>query len=174
MAEEVPKTFGAALRSLVTVDCIRFSRLMETAQFAALYAFFALFAGVGVDRLCGLLYPVKSGPLRSAGQFWGTLGVMVLQVVLGALVVFYIRKVVQLFPLLFNFCPSRYREGFHVPERAGEMAVALVFVGSMDTLLRNIDRLREYLEGKARKEDNENNENSVAGSSCTEDSTLGL
>ena len=139
------KSFGEAFKSLVSVDCIRWSRLVETAQYAALYAVLGLFAGVGIDTLCGYLYPVKKGRIENAGQFWGTLGVVVLQVILGATGVFYIRKIAQLFPLFFNFCPSKYVVGYHVPERVGEIAIALVYVGAMATLLKNLDNMREYL-----------------------------
>lgn len=147
MSEEggAPKTFREALISLLSFDCVRFSRLAETAQYAAIYAFLALFVGVGLDQFCARIYPVKDGPIKNWSQFWGTFGVMVLQVVISAITVFYLRKVAQLFPLVLNFCPSRYKVGYHVPERVGEIAIALVYVGAMGTLLENLDRVRLFL-----------------------------
>ncbi len=140
-----PKTFGQALKSLLAIDCIRLSRIAETAQYAAIYAFLALFVGVGLDTLCAKIYPVKDGDIENWPQFWGTAGVMMLQVIVSAVMVFYLRKVAQLFPLFLNFCPSRYRVGYHVPERVGEIAIALVYVGAMGTLLKNMDRMRCFL-----------------------------
>jgi len=140
-----PKTFGQSLRSLLDIDCVRISRIAETAQYAAIYAFLALFVGVGLDALCAKIYPVKDGDIKTWTQFWGTVGVMVLQVMISAITVFYLRKTAQLFPLLVNLCPSRYHVGYHVPERVGEIAIALVYVGAMGTLLKNVDRIREFL-----------------------------
>lgn len=153
---ETPRTFSEALKSLFTFDCIRFSRLAETAQYAAIYAFLALFVGVGLDTACAQLYPIKDdgGPIRTWSQAWGTIGVMVLQVVVSAVMVFYLRKVAQLFPLLLNLCPSKYKVGYHVPERVGEIAIALVYVGSMGTLLKNLDRVREFMTGGHHSADN--------------------
>lgn len=148
MGEEsgAPKSFRQAFKSLVEFDCIRLSRLAETAQYAAIYAFLALFVGLGLDSLCAKLYPVKKGgSIRNWGQFWSTFGVVTLQVVLSAIMVFYLRKFAQLFPLLLNFCPHRYKAGFHVPERVGEIAIALVYVGAMGTLLQNLDSMREFI-----------------------------
>ena len=142
-----PKSFSQALRSLFNFDCVRFSRLAETAQYACIYALLALFIGVGLDTLCSKLYPVKDGPLRTWAQFWGTVSVMTLQVVVSAITFFYLRKIAQLFPLFLNFCPSRYKVGYHVPERVGEIAIALVYVGAMGTLLKNLDRMRDFLTG---------------------------
>lgn len=147
-----PKSFVEALKSLFRLDCTRFSRLAETAQYAALYGFIGLFVGVGLDALFSKIYPVKDREiLDSWSEFWRTVGVMILQVVSSAIAVFYMRKVAQVFPLVLNFCPSKYKVGYHVPERVGEIAIALVFVGSMGTLLENIDRCRLFLTGAAPK-----------------------
>jgi hypothetical protein len=146
----VHKSFQSALMSLISVDCIRFSRLAETAQYAAIFAVLAFFSGVGIDSLCAKLYPVKGDieEITNGSQFLGTLGVMILQVILAAIGVFYIRKIGQLVPLVFNFCPSKYNPGFHVPERVGEIAIALAYVGAMGTLLKNLDRMRVYMTTK--------------------------
>jgi hypothetical protein len=150
MSEEggAPKTFGQSLKSLLAIDCIRLSRIAETAQYAAIYAFLALFVGIGLDTLCAKMYPVKDGNIETWPRFWGTVAVMMLQVIASAIMVFYLRKVAQLFPLFLNFCPSRYHVGYHVPERVGEIAIALVYVGAMGTLLKNMDRMRCFLTKK--------------------------
>jgi hypothetical protein len=142
---ETQKTFGQSVWSLIDLDTIRLSRIAETAQYAAIYAILALFVGVGLDMLCAKIYPVKDGVIETWPQFWGTAGVVLLQVIISAVMVFYMRKVAQLFPLILNFCPSRYKVGYHVPERVGEIAIALVFVGAMSTLLKNMDRMRFFL-----------------------------
>jgi hypothetical protein len=148
--ESKPKTVAQAFKSLVSVDCIRWSRLAETSQYAAIFAVLAFFAGVGIDSLCSLLYPCKTkeSEIETIGQFFITLLVMVLQVTLSAIGVFYIRKVGQLFPLTVNFCPPKYIVGYHVPERVGEIAIALAYVGAMGTLLRNLDRMRLFITKK--------------------------
>ncbi len=144
-----PKTFREAFKSLINIDCARWSRLAETAQYAAIYAFLSFFVGTGIDALCRHLYPDKGDDkIKTQGQFWGTFGVVLLQVILGAIGVFYIRKLGQLFPLLMNFCPSKYIVSYHVPERVGEIAIALVFVATMGTLLHSVDLMRQYTTGE--------------------------
>ena len=142
-----PKTFSEALKSLLAHDCIRFSRIVETGQYALIFAFLAFWVGIGIDGFCRLLYPVKDKDtsIKTAGQFVQTFLVMMLQVCLSAISVFYIRKIGQLFPLFLNLCPSRYIPGHNVPERVGEIALALVFVGSMGTLLMELDKMRTFI-----------------------------
>ena len=142
-----PRNSWQALKSLLEINCVRLSRLAETAQYAAIYAFIALFLGVGLDALFSKIYPVKDGPIKTWAGFWATVGIMILQVVISAIMVFYMRKLGQIFPLIFNFCPSKYKIGYHVPERVGEIAIALVYVGAMGTLLKNLDCLRAFLTG---------------------------
>jgi hypothetical protein len=141
------KTFRGAFKSLVAHDCVRFSRLAETGQYALIFAFIAFWVGIGIDVLCRLFYPVKDkeAPLRTAGQFLRTFLVVLFQVCLSAISVFYIRKIGQLFPLFINVCPSRYVPGHNVPERVGEIALALVFVGSMGTLVMQLDKMRSFI-----------------------------
>ncbi len=143
--------FGEALDSLLTWDCIRWSRLIETAQCAALYAILGVLFGVAVDRAVRVLYPQAEGPIGSWRELGLTLAVVVLQVVLSAVLVIIIRKVASLVPFFFNLCPSRYVEGYHVQEMDGELAVGLAYVGSQTTLIRQLEKINEFLTKKKRE-----------------------
>jgi hypothetical protein len=149
----VRKSPRAALESLLRFDCVRLSRLFETIQAAVLYSLLVLFAGAALDRAFERFYPVQrggggSGPERlTRAQFWKTLPLVLAQVALSSLAVFYVRHLVNLVPFL-NLCPSTYISGLGVTEvMTGELSVAMVFVGVQTNLLRQMELLRNYLTG---------------------------
>jgi len=145
------KSFGERFRSLVALDCFRVGRIFETAQYALLYACICLPVGLGIDLLCKGLYPklepTKEGEesVYKGGQLWQAIAAAVLQVVLSAVSIIYVRKLADLVPFLFNFCPSRYVAHYHVEEVFGEIAIAIVFIGIQATLLEALARIRRSL-----------------------------
>ena len=142
-------TFSEALTSLLTWDCIRWSRILETTQCAALYGFLGVVCGVGIDRLVARLYPRQGDEeLQSWAELWATTAAVLLQVVASAVMVIFIRKVAALVPFFFNLCPSRYLEGYHVQEIEGELAIALAYVGSQTTLLRQLEKINGFTKSK--------------------------
>ena len=154
--EGVRKKPGEALKSLFRFDCVRLSRLFETAQAAVLYSSIVLFLGAGIDRLFQNAYPLKrrdyseaggGPPVLSSRQFSTTLLCMLGQVALSCLAVFYVRHVVDVIPFL-NLCPSSYISGLGVSEvLSGELSVALVFVGVQTDLLFQLEQLRRFIVG---------------------------
>ncbi|NDF03552.1 MAG: hypothetical protein EB068_00320 [Betaproteobacteria bacterium] len=142
---EVPeaKPFAQRLASLLRVDCVRTSRLLETAQYAALYTCLCLPVGIGIDKLFELLYPkVEEGRRLTTRQLLATVGVALLQVIMSAVSMLYIRKMADLVPFFFNLCPERYVAHYHVDEVFGEAAIALIFVGVQTSLIGALDRIR--------------------------------
>lgn len=142
---EIPeeKPFGERLKSLLSVDCIRFSRVLETMQYAVLYACICMPVGLGIDILFGRFYPeVAEDQAYSWKQTWVAIAVVVCQVVVNAVSMIYIRKLADLFPFFFNFCPSRYVAHYHVDEVFGEAAIALLFVGVQTSLIHALDKIR--------------------------------
>jgi hypothetical protein len=148
MKEGIPedKTFSERLTSLIRVDCIRTSRLLETCQYAAVYALLCLPVGICVDSLFAKLHPtVEEGKPITKGRLWISVLVCVLQVMVDALAIFYIRKVANLVPFIFNFCPQRYVAHYHVDEFFGEAAIAIIFVGVQTKLVKTLELLRNQL-----------------------------
>lgn len=149
----VRKSTGEALESLFTFDCVRFERLIETAQFAVLYGLLSIFLGAGIDRLFQGLYAFhKSGekeepPRLTVAQFFRNLGVALLQVVTTAIVIFYIRKIADVVPFLFDFfCPGKYVSALGVAEVVtGETAIALVLVGIQSNFVFQMEQMRRFL-----------------------------
>jgi hypothetical protein len=145
---EIPeeKHFLERLASLFDVSCIRLSRILETAQYALLYACICMPIGIGIDRIFNNLYPSveEDSSYTSAKQLWQAVGVAVLQVILSAISIIYIRKIADLVPFLFSACPSRYVAHYHVDEVFGEAAIALVFVGVQTSLIKALDNIRGY------------------------------
>jgi hypothetical protein len=149
---EIPeeKPFEERLRSLFAVDCIRISRILETMQYAFLYACICMPVGLGIDALFSRLYPkVEEEAVYSWRQFWVAVAVVVGQVVVNAVSMIYIRKFADLFPFFFNFCPSRYVAHYHVDEVFGEAAIALLFVGVQTSLIHALDKIRGKFSTKA-------------------------
>ena len=93
MAAEAPspKIFAERLKSLFAFDCVRVSRLLETAQYAAIFAALALVFGFVIDYAIHPLYPKPSQSIKNKSckiftttEAAKTVGVMVLQVMLAA------------------------------------------------------------------------------------------
>jgi hypothetical protein len=147
----VRKGTGEAVKSLFTADCIRIERLLETIQFASVYALIMLFTGTFVDKLFVRLYPVKKTEkepqLLTLGQFIKTVLVMMLQVSLNAVIIFYTRKIGDIVPFLFNFlCPSQYVSSLGVAETlTAESAIGLVLVGIQTNLMFQLEQMRGYI-----------------------------
>ena len=147
MGDEVQKSFGERLQSLFAFDCIRVSRILETAQYGVIFSIIALFAGLGIDALCHRLYPrpaTKRGSclVFTAQQVAKVIAVIVLQVALSAVAVIYVRKLGEMVPFLFNFCTSRYVPHWKVRELDGELAVGCVFIGIQTSLLDALSAVR--------------------------------
>lgn len=146
MSEQIPvrKSFGERFESLVTMDCIRISRILETAQYALIFGILALLVGFGIDCLFRPLYPAvgKDKKLRGTA-LWRALGVVMAQIMVSAIAVIYVRKVGELVPFLFEFCPSKYVPHYKVKELEGEMAIALAFVGIQTSFIDTVAKLRE-------------------------------
>ena len=146
MESAIPEktTFAARLKSLLMVDCIRLSRLLETCQYACLYSLLCLPIGVGIDRMFAGLYPVvKEGNGYNRRQVRRAILACMLQVMFDAVAIFYIRKIVYLLPFMFDICPSKYVSHYHVNEVIGEAAIALIFVGVQTNLIESLDKLRK-------------------------------
>lgn len=149
---EIPeeKSFMERLRSLLSVDCVRFSRILETIQYAILYTCICLPVGIGIDALFSRFYPrVKEDEGYTWKQTWQAIGVSVCQVAFNAVSIIYIRKLADLFPFFFNLCPSRYVAHYHVDEVFGEAAIALVYVGVQTSLIHALDKIRQRMANKS-------------------------
>ena len=146
------KPFGERVESLLAFDCYRLSRILETAQYAALYTCLCLPTGLLIDWFCARFYPEPDAGNRYEGRKrWVAILVAVLQVVLSAVSIIYIRKLADLVPFFFNLCPSRYVAHYHVEEVFGEAAIALVFVGVQVTLVKRLETIRNSFLGSEEK-----------------------
>lgn len=151
---EIPeeKPFGERLQSLLSLDCVRISRILETAQYAALYAIICMPVGLGIDAFFSPFYPSTDNGEITPAQAWHSVLIAVLQVMVSAISILYIRKIADLFPFFLNLCPSRYVAHYHVDEVFGEAAIALVFVGMQTHLIKALEKIRDFFGPKGRKE----------------------
>ena len=143
VAVEHEKSFGERLGSLLALDCYRVTRILETAQYAVLYAVICLPVGLLIDAACRRLYPdPDERGVFTGARLWRAMGVAVLQVVLSAISIIYVRKLADLVPFAFNLCPWKYVPHYHVEEVFGEVAIALIFVGIQVTLVKKLEQIR--------------------------------
>jgi hypothetical protein len=127
---------------------------METMQYALLYACICLPVGIGIDAIFSNLYPdAKEAEEYTWKQTWQAIGVSILQVILNAVSIIYIRKLADLFPFFLNLCPSRYVAHYHVDEVFGEAAIALIYVGVQTSLIHALDKIRERFSARKAKKD---------------------
>ena len=144
----VPKDLWERVESLFTFDCIRISRILETAQYAVIFGILALFAGWGIDQMVKSLYPQPNGVRGKCKTFtyrqsWRVVGVILFQVMCSAVLAIYIRKLGDVVPFFFGSCSGRYIPHWKVKEVEGEIAIALVYVGIQTNLIEALATLRQ-------------------------------
>lgn len=150
VADPLPprRDIGERIASLFTFDCIRLSRILETAQYALVFGILALGVGFGIDWLFRPLYPKASkkgcgGFVYNRLQALHVIGIMLLQVMISAISIIYIRKIGEVVPFLLEICPSKYVPHWKVKETEGEIAIALMFVGIQTSIVDNLSTLRK-------------------------------
>ena len=146
----LPTTFAERLHSLLAFDCTRISRIIETAQYALIYGLLALLSGFVVDWLFRPLYPLPSkkkihcdNAIFTRGECLRAVAILLLQVVVSAVLVIYIRKIGELVPFLIQLCPDKYVPHWKVKEVEGELAIALMYVGIQTSLIDTLSTLRQ-------------------------------
>lgn len=140
------------IASLFAVDCVRMSRILETAQYGLIFAIIAFFVGLGIDWLFRPLYPKPTDrvagckePVYSKLKMAQALGLICLQVMIAAVSIIYVRKLGEIVPFFLNLCPEKYVPHWKVHEVEGELAIALVFVGVQTTLIEVLGAMRRSI-----------------------------
>ena len=138
----VPEPFSTRLKSLFAMDCVRVMRLAESAQWVLVYTALALPLGVVIDYLCEAMYPPEAEEKMTMLEQAKCIGAVLIQAIVNCVVIFYIRKIAALCPMIYNACPSSYVPRYHVDEMTGEIALGVVFVCAQTTFMAQIARLR--------------------------------
>ena len=138
--------FGDRFKSLVTFDKIRITRLLEILQYAFLFTIFAVIVGYFLDKLFFKLYPVdgfkEDSKIKGIGQKAHTILVLALQVMAGAVAIFYMRKIIDLIDPFINLSPDVYIKHRHVNEASGELAIAVAYIGVQTNALKQLEKIR--------------------------------
>lgn len=153
MSDPLPprKNLAERLESLFAFDCVRLSRILETAQYGAIFGILALFVGFAIDWTLRPLYPQPSkenkkgctGKLFTRGESLRAVALVIVQVMISAVFVIYIRKLGEVVPVLFEFCPEKYVPHWKVKEIEGEIAIALCYVGIQTNVVDTLATLRK-------------------------------
>ena len=164
MADPLPprKDLAERVSSLFAFDCVRLSRILETAQYAAIFGLLAFFVGFFIDWVLRPLYPKASrenkkncsGKLFTNAQSLRAISLVILQVMVSAVLVIYIRKLGEVVPFIFEFCPDKYVPHWKVKEVEGEIAVGMIYIGVQTNILDALTTLRKsYAYVDCEKED---------------------
>ena len=107
---------------LTVMDGTRLHQLLQTAQYSALYAILGGIAGTIVEHLMPE-YDPESTPSQ---MIWEVIG----QAVLIGVFIFYVRKLVKVFPYLFNNDPDYipYQKEYAVAEYHGDIVLFIAFI----------------------------------------------
>lgn len=140
-------SFHESLESLFRFDRIRITRLCEIIQYAFLFSLFSIAVGYTIDKAFAHFYPIKGDSkdeLSNMGQVIKTCVTLALQVVVGALAVFYVRKIINLVPPIINLAPSIYIKHYKVAESEGELALAICYIGIQANAIHELEKIRNY------------------------------
>ena len=138
------KHFEERLRSLTMFDEIRIMKLLEIVQYSTIY----FLLGFGLGASLETLFPQFDEEKEPWAVALEALG----QLIVFALLIFYVRKIVKLFPFLFvldvdvngDGKVGKYRP-YGTSEYEGELTIGIVVIASQVNLLKKIDLLsREF------------------------------
>lgn len=132
------------IRSLFLFNEVRIMELLETIQFSLGYLFVGFTAGTILDYA----FPHFKEEIDTKTLFLEVL----LQCVLLAIFVFYVRKIVKIMPFLFVLQTDINGDGrvdkYHpylATEYSGEVMIAVVVLGAQFNLIKKIDLLSRRL-----------------------------
>jgi hypothetical protein len=112
-----------SIESLLRVDTVRASKLLEQIQFAVIVFIIAFFVGSYTDKL----FPIKKD-IQSITNF-ELCKDLLLQLCLIVISSYYITKLVKIIPFFFKFS-DKYIPSAHGESMAGaNLAMAIIFVG---------------------------------------------
>tara|TARA_B100001250_G_C19740760_1_gene762958 strand:+ start:284 stop:1270 length:987 start_codon:yes stop_codon:yes gene_type:complete len=121
---------------LTQMDGIRLHQLLQTSQYAILNALFGGIAGTIVEHLM----PEYDPDATMSQMIWEVVG----QSVLIGVFIFYVRKLVKVFPYLFNNDPDYipYQKDYAVPEYQGDVVLFIAFIATQSNYLKRIKHLK--------------------------------
>ena len=131
--ETYQKHISENLKKLLTVDKVRGHHILEILEYSLLYAVVAGLAALGIEKI----FPSPDEQKSSQRIVVEVL----LQCMLSAVAVYYIRKVVKIVPYIFE--TSADYNPHDVMEYNGEIMIAIVFIGFQKNLLTKLDILRK-------------------------------
>lgn len=135
--ERYQKHVTENLEKLLTVDTVRGHHILEILEYSLLYAVIAGLAALGIEKIFPV--PDEEKPTNRI------LVEVLLQCMLSAVAVFYIRKIVKVVPYIFENSASY--DPHDVMEYNGEIMIAIVFVGFQKNLLTKLEILRQRFIG---------------------------
>ena len=119
---------------LLAADKIRLSKLLEILQYGLLYSIVSLFIGYHINKL----FPEFEEKQNDKNKKKLIIEV-ILQSLLAAYSVFYIRKFVKLFPFAFSL--SEHYRPSETNEYDGEIIIAIIFVATQTKIAHKIEYL---------------------------------
>lgn len=132
------------IRSLFLFNEVRVMELLETIQFGLGYLFVGFLAGTILDYS----FPAYKENIETKQLFFEVL----LQGILLAVAVFYVRKIVKIMPFMFVLNTDINGDGkvekyhpYQATEYSGEVMIALVVIGAQFNLIKKIDLLSRRL-----------------------------
>jgi hypothetical protein len=132
------------VRSLFLFNEVRAMELLETIQFGLGYLIVGFLAGTTLDYA----FPHFKEDISTKELFFEVL----LQGILLAIAVFYVRKIVKIMPFLFILGTDINGDGrvdkYHpylATEYSGEVMIALVMIGAQFNLIKKLDLLSRRL-----------------------------
>ena len=138
--------FADRFKSLIAFDRIRITRLCEILQYAFLFTILAVSIGYMIDNLFYHFYPIdgfkEDEEIKSFRHIVRTILTLALQVMVGAVAVFYIRKIIDLIDPFVNLAPHVYVKHKHVQEASGELAFSIAYIGIQVNALKQLEKLR--------------------------------
>lgn len=122
-------------KKLISMDHVRRYKLLEIIQYAFLYAIVTIPMTVFIENLFSDANPNES--------WWKIFLEVILQLIVIAIVVFYIQKIVKIVPFIFGN-GTEYNK-YRTFEYNGTITIGLIFVGTQTNLIDKIEILKDKI-----------------------------
>ena len=135
MKESINTYIKRNFNNLIKLDKERFLKLLGTVQYTILYIIVTLFFAYLIDQVFFNKYEdiEKESKLK-------ILMIVFIQIIVNVICVYYIKKIVQTIPFIFNH-PPYGNYNYNIDEFNGEMIFGFIFIGAQFNLLNKINYL---------------------------------
>ena len=139
-------TLSDRFRNLVTFDKLRIFKILEIAQYSLIFIVLNFIIGYMLNKYYFKYVPrlKDQNPDLSFKSFLRKFSIIYMNIFLLCVLLFYIKKIAQLFPSVMSFLSKKYRSHTTLPYTL-QIAAIVVIIEILPKFVEDIKQLMDYL-----------------------------